>query len=177
MPVDAGDFRLVDRKALDAFRAMRERNRYVRGMFSWVGYRQTGVPYERAERFAGAPKYSLRRSTRLAFDGIISFSDAPLRLALYCGFLFSLLAFVVGIAAIVAKLAGAFVVRGWVSILVVVAFLGGIQLILMGMIGLYIGRIYDEVKSRPLYVVREAHGLGAESGVHAAIEQSVAFRN
>jgi dolichol-phosphate mannosyltransferase len=176
MPLDAGDFRLVDRKALDAFRGMRERNRYVRGMFSWVGYRQAGVPYERAERFAGRPKYSVRRSTRLALDGIISFSDAPLRLALYCGFFFSLLAFVVGIGAVVAKLAGAFTVPGWASILVVVSFLGGIQLILMGMMGLYIGRIYDEVKSRPLYVVREAHGLRAESGVHSSIEQSAAFR-
>jgi dolichol-phosphate mannosyltransferase len=141
-----------------------------------VGYRQAGVPYERAERFAGRPKYSVRRSTRLALDGIISFSDAPLRLALYCGFFFSLLAFVVGIGAVVAKLAGAFTVPGWASILVVVSFLGGIQLILMGMMGLYIGRIYDEVKSRPLYVVREAHGLRAESGVHSSIEQSAAFR-
>ncbi len=110
--------RLVDRRALDAFRAMRERRRYVRGMFSWIGFRQTGVPYHRDERFAGAPKYSFRKSLRLAVDGIVSFSDAPLRLALVAGFLFSFLSFVVGIAAIVAKLAGAFVVPGWASIVV-----------------------------------------------------------
>ena len=125
MPLDAGDFRLVDRAALDAFRSMRERSRYVRGMFSWVGFRQVGVPYQRPERFAGEPKYSYRKSLRLAADGLISFSNAPLRLALYGGFLFSTLAFVVGIFAIVANLAGAFTVPGWSSILVVVAFLGG----------------------------------------------------
>ncbi len=159
MPLDAGDFRLVDRAALDAFRSMRERSRYVRGMFSWVGFRQVGVPYRRPERFAGDPKYSFQKSLRLAADGLISFSNAPLRLALYGGFLFSTLAFVVGIFAVVAKLAGAFVVPGWASILVVVALLGGVQLTLMGMLGLYVSRIYEEVKARPLYVIREAHGL------------------
>ena len=159
MPLDAGDFRLVDRAALDAFRSMRERSRYVRGMFSWVGFRQVGVPYKRPERFAGDPKYSYRKSLRLAADGLISFSNAPLRLALYGGFLFSTLAFLVGIFAIVANLAGAFTVPGWSSILVVVAFLGGVQLTLMGMLGLYVSRIYEEVKARPLYLIREAHGL------------------
>jgi glycosyltransferase involved in cell wall biosynthesis len=159
MPLDAGDFRLVDRSALNAFRSMRERSRYVRGMFSWVGFRQVGVPYRRAERFAGDPKYSFRKSLRLAADGLISFSNAPLRLALLGGFLFSTLAFVIGIFAFVAKIAGAFVVPGWASILVVVAFLGGIQLTLMGMLGLYVSRIYEEVKARPLYVIREAHGV------------------
>lgn len=161
MPVDVGDFRLVDRRALDVFRSMRERSRYVRGMFSWVGFRQIGVPYRRSERFAGEPKYSFRKSLRLAIDGIVSFSNAPLRMALVWGFVFSFASFVVGVGAIVAKLAGAFVVPGWASIVVVVSFLGGIQLTLMGMMGLYIGRIYEEVKARPLYVIREAHGLGA----------------
>jgi dolichol-phosphate mannosyltransferase len=161
MPLDAGDFRLVDRRALDAFRAMRERTRYVRGMFSWVGFRQIGVPYKRPERFAGEPKYSFRKSLRLAADGLVSFSNAPLRLALIGGFLFSSLAFVVGLFAVFARLAGAFTVPGWTSILVVVSFLGGVQLTLMGMMGLYISRIYEEVKSRPLYIVREAHGLAA----------------
>lgn len=164
MPLDTGDFRLVDRRALDAFRAMRERNRYVRGMFSWVGFNQTGVPYTRSERYAGAPKYSINKSTRLAIDGIVSFSDAPLRLALYAGFFFSVLAFVVGAYAVITKLAGGFVVPGWTSILVVVSFVGGIQLIILGMMGLYIGRIYDEVKERPLYLLRDAHGLPLEAG-------------
>jgi polyisoprenyl-phosphate glycosyltransferase len=159
MPLDAGDFRLVDRRALDAFRSMRERARYVRGMFSWVGFRQIGVPYERPERFAGEPKYSYRKSLTLAVDGLVSFSNAPLRLALVAGFAFSTLAFLVGVFAIVAKVAGAFVVPGWTSILVVVSFLGGIQLTLMGMLGLYVGRIYEEVKARPIYIVRETIGF------------------
>ena len=175
MPVDVGDFRLVDRKALDAFRGMRERSRYVRGMFSWIGFKQTGVSYRRPERFAGEPKYSFRRSLRLAVDGIVSFSNAPLRLALIWGFVFSFASFVVGIGAIVAKLAGAFVVPGWASIVVVVSFLGGIQLMLMGMMGLYIGRIYEEVKARPLYVVREAYGLEAASQPRPDTAEPLAF--
>jgi glycosyltransferase involved in cell wall biosynthesis len=175
MPVDVGDFRLVDRKALDAFRGMRERSRYVRGMFSWIGFKQTGVSYRRPERFAGSPKYSFRRSLRLAVDGIVSFSNAPLRLALVWGFVFSFVSFVVGIGAIVAKLAGAFVVPGWASIVVVVSFLGGIQLMLMGMMGLYIGRIYEEVKARPLYVVREAFGLEAASQPRPDTAEPLAF--
>jgi glycosyltransferase involved in cell wall biosynthesis len=162
IPVDAGDFRLVDHRALDAFRSMRERTRYVRGMFSWVGFRQIGVPYRRPERFAGEPKYSWRKSLRLAADGLVSFSNVPLRLALVAGFMFSSLAFVVGVFAIVAKLAGAFVVPGWASILVVVSFLGGVQLTLIGMLGLYVSRIYEEVKARPLYVIREAAGFEHE---------------
>ncbi|MDQ5820319.1 MAG: glycosyltransferase family 2 protein [Actinomycetota bacterium] len=165
MPVDVGDFRLVDRRALDAFRSMRERNRYVRGMFSWIGFRQIGVPYRREQRFAGEPKYSFRKSLRLAIDGIVSFSDLPLRMALVVGFVFSVASFVVGIAAIVAKFAGAFVVPGWASLLVVVAFLGGIQLTVIGMTGLYIGRIYEEVKARPLYVIGEVRGIAAPAGM------------
>ncbi len=164
IPVDVGDFRLVDRRALDAFRSMRERNRYVRGMFSWIGFRQIGVPYRREQRYAGEPKYSFRKSLRLAVDGIVSFSDLPLRTALVVGFLFSVGSFVVGIGAIVAKVAGAFVVPGWASLLVVISFLGGIQLTVIGMAGLYIGRIYEEVKARPLYVIREAHGISAPAG-------------
>lgn len=159
MPLDAGDFRLVDRRAVDVFRSMRERARYVRGMFSWVGFRQIGVPYERSERFAGEPKYSYRKSLTLAVDGLVSFSNAPLRAALVAGFAFSGLAFLLGVFALVAKLAGAFVVPGWASILVVVSFLGGVQLTLMGMLGLYVGRIYEEVKERPIYVVRETIGF------------------
>ena len=159
IPVDVGDFRLVDRRALDVFRSMRERSRYVRGMFSWIGFRQIGVPYRRHERFAGHPKYSFRRSLVLAVDGIVSFSDVPLRIALVAGFLVSLASFVVGVFAIVAKLAGALVVPGWASILVAVSFLGGFQLILLGMMGLYVGRIFEEAKARPLYVVRDAHGV------------------
>jgi dolichol-phosphate mannosyltransferase len=176
MPLDAGDFRLVDRRAVDAFRSMRERARYVRGMFSWVGFRQIGVPYERPERFAGEPKYSYRKSLTLAVDGLVSFSNAPLRLALAAGFAFSSLSFLVGVFAIVAKLAGAFVVPGWASILVVVSFLGGIQLTLMGMLGLYVGRIYEEVKARPLYVIREEDGADERAQALEAADAALTNR-
>jgi dolichol-phosphate mannosyltransferase len=172
MPLDVGDFRLVDRQALDAFRAMRERSRYVRGMFSWIGFRQTGVTYRRPQRFAGEPKYSFRKSLRLAVDGIVSFSDLPLRMALVWGFFFSAASFVVGAAAIVAKIAGFFVVPGWTSVVVVVSFLGGIQLTLMGMMGLYVGRIYEEVKARPLYVIAEAYGIEPRTSTVAPIERA-----
>lgn len=175
MPVDVGDFRLVDRKALDAFRSMPERRRYVRGMFAWVGFNQTGVSYSRQGRFAGEPKYSFRKSLRLGVDGIVSFSNAPLRLALLWGFIFSGLSFLGGVAAVVAKLAGAFTVPGWTSVVVAVTFIGGVQLTLMGMMGLYIGRIYDEVKARPLYVVRETHGL--EIGPQATEAPRLAYRD
>ena len=176
VPVDVGDFRLVDRRALEAFRSVRERNRYVRGIFSWVGFRQTGVPYRRPERFAGETKYPFRSSVRLAVDGIVSFSHAPLRVALTIGFFISAVSFALGIAAIVAKLAGYFVVPGWTSILVVVAFLGGVQLIVLGMMGLYIARIYDEVKARPLYLVRETIGVTAGASGTPAAREPLSFR-
>ena len=176
IPLDAGDFRLVDRRAVDAFRAMRERSRYVRGMFSWVGFRQIGVPYERTERFAGRAKYSYRKSLTLAVDGLVSFSTAPLRLALIAGFAFSSLSFLVGAFAIGAKLLGAFVVPGWASILVVVSFLGGIQLTLMGMLGLYVGRIAEEVKARPLYIVRETIGFGEATQAFAPADIALTNR-
>jgi glycosyltransferase involved in cell wall biosynthesis len=159
IPPNVGDYRLVDRRALEVFRSLRERNRYVRGMFTWVGFRQTGVEYERPARYAGEPSYSFGASWRLAIDGLISFSNAPLQLALAFGFAISILSFVVGVGAVVAKLFGAFVVPGWTSILVVVSFVGGVQLIVLGMLGLYVGRIYDEDKARPLYTVGETHGF------------------
>jgi polyisoprenyl-phosphate glycosyltransferase len=153
VPVDAGDFRLVDRRAVEAFRALPERNRYVRGMFSWIGFRQTGVPFVRDERFAGAPKYSYGQSLRLALDGLISFSLAPLRLTLAAGFAIAIFAFVIGLFAIVTRLAGVYSLPGWASILVVVSLIGGVQLVLMGVLGLYVGRMYNEVKARPLYIL------------------------
>jgi polyisoprenyl-phosphate glycosyltransferase len=152
-PVDVGDFRLVDRRALLAFNAMRENNRFVRGMFSWIGFRQAGIEYERHERFAGATKYPLRKMLKFATDGIISFSNAPLRLALNLGFLVSIVAFLLGVFAIVAKLTGAYAVPGWASIVTVTAFLGGAQLVILGVMGEYIARIHEEVKNRPLYIV------------------------
>ena len=154
VPLDVGDFRLVDRRVLDVFNRMRESNRFVRGMFSWIGLRQTGVLYKREERFAGETKYPLRKMLRFAMTGLISFSPAPLRVALRVGFLVSLVSFGFGIWSLVVKLAGHYV-PGWTSILVVVTFVGGVQLIVLGVIGEYIGDIHAEVKARPLYVVGE----------------------
>lgn len=159
VPLDVGDFRLVDRRALDAFRSMRETNRYVRGMFSWIGFRQVGVPFTRDERYAGETKYPLRKMIKFATDGIVSFSAAPLRLALKVGLVVSAFSFVLGAVFLFSKFAGLYSVPGLASVAVFVAFLGGIQLLLLGVMGEYIARIHDEVKGRPLYLVREAHGL------------------
>jgi len=162
VPLNVGDFRLVDRHALSAFCAMRENNRYVRGMFSWIGFRQTGVRYKRAPRFAGDTKYPLRRMIRFASDGIVSFSNAPLRVALTLGFIVSALSFLFGVIAIVVKVLGLYEVPGLASITVAVAFLGGMQLVVLGVMGEYIARIHDEVKDRPLYVVSELRGYSAD---------------
>jgi polyisoprenyl-phosphate glycosyltransferase len=158
-PLDAGDFRLVDRKALEAFKSMRETNRFVRGMFSWIGFRQAGVRFRRDERFAGDTKYPLTKMLKFATDGVVSFSAAPLRLALNLGFIVSGLSFLFGVGAIVSKLAGLYSIPGIASIAVLVSFLGGIQLLVLGFMGEYIARIHDEVKDRPLYLVRDAHGV------------------
>ena len=159
VPIDVGDFRLVDRRALEAFISMRESNRYVRGMFGWIGFRQTGVHYPRAERYAGETKYPLTKMLKFATDGIVSFSSAPLRFALKLGFLVSVLSFVLGASFLFSKLIGLYSVPGLASVAVYVSFLGGIQLLILGVIGEYIARIHDEVKGRPLYLVSEAHGL------------------
>jgi len=161
VPLDVGDFRLVDRRALDAFRSMRERNRYVRGMFGWIGFRQTGVSYVRPGRFAGQTKWPLSKLVRLAFDGIISFSTAPLRMVLQLGFLVSVFSFAAGLFAIVIKLSGMYAISGWASLTVLMSFIGGVQLTVLGVMGEYVGRIYEEVKQRPLYLVRDLRGFGA----------------
>ena len=157
--VDVGDFRLVDRKALDAFLRLRERNRYVRGMFCWIGFRQIAVPYTRATRQAGRSKYSLRKMLRLASDGIVGFSSAPLRLGIAVGMFMALGAVAYGAVAIALKLAGLPYVPGYASLLVTITFLSGIQLIVIGIIGLYLARVYDETRGRPLYLVRETRGF------------------
>jgi dolichol-phosphate mannosyltransferase len=159
VPAGAGDFRLVDRRALDAVRAMRESNRYLRGMFSWVGFKQSGVPYVSPPRAAGQSKYSGLRMVRLATDAVIGFSNRPLRLGLTVGFVVSIASIVFGLSAAISKLAGVFVVPGWTSIMILVGIVGGIQLIVLGVIGEYISHIFDEVKRRPLYVVSRTHGV------------------
>ena len=157
---DSGDFRLMDRRALEALLAMPERNRFLRGMTVWVGFTQTAVAFTRDARTAGTTKYSLAKMLRFSFDAITSFSHAPLQWATLLGFACSLLAFLAIPLTVVARYSDVFV-PGISSTIVVVLLLGGIQLITVGIIGEYVGRIYDEVKRRPLYVVRER--LNAEA--------------
>ena len=159
MPADVGDFRLIDRTALEAFRRMRERHRYVRGMFSWIGFRQTGVTYTREERFAGETKYPFSKMLKLARDAVVGFSYAPLRMATRVGFFISALSVLYGVTAIFLKITGAYTVTGWASLAALVSFLGGAQLVVIGILGEYIGRIHEEVKDRPLYLVLATEGL------------------
>jgi dolichol-phosphate mannosyltransferase len=163
IPAAAGDFRLADRRVIDAFRAMPEQNRFVRGMFAWLGFRQIGVSYAAPPRHGGTSKYTVRRMVRLATDGLLSFSTKPLRLVLDIGFVVSIMAFLFGIGTVISKFFGAFLVPGWLTIVLVTSFIGGIQLIVIGVVGEYVGRIYDEVKARPLYLVRELHGFEQEA--------------
>ncbi len=159
IPLDSGDFSLMDRKIVDLLRAMPERNRFVRGLRSWVGFRQTGYEYERSARFAGTSKYNFGRLMRLAFDGLVSYSFVPLRLVSNIGLLVSVSALVFMAYIIVVRLAGDKIIEGWTSTVVIVLFLGGIQLLALGIIGEYMGRVFEEVKGRPRYVVGEVLGL------------------
>lgn len=154
LPVESGDFRLMDRRALNALLAMPERSRFLRGMTVWIGFTQAAVPFVRHERTTGVTKYPLRKMLRFSFDAITSFSSAPLQWATFLGFVFSGIAFLAIPLAIVARYTNIYE-RGVPTTIVVVLLLGGIQLITVGIIGEYVGRIYEEVKHRPLYVVRE----------------------
>ena len=167
IPYDAGDFRLLDRSVVDALLSMPERDRFVRGMISWVGFRQVAIQYDRSARLAGETKYPLRKMIRFALDGIFSFSAQPLRLATYFGFFASGLAVVGVIYAFVLRIANDSVVPGWATLLIAVLFLGGVQLVSLGIMGEYIARIYGQVKRRPLYLVRERVGFdsGRRTGV------------
>jgi polyisoprenyl-phosphate glycosyltransferase len=158
---DSGDFRLMDRAALDALLAMKERSRFLRGMSVWVGFTQTAVTYRRDPRFAGHTKYTWRRMLRFSFDAIASFSHVPLQLATLVGFVCAAVAFALVPLVVLAKLYDQFAL-GVPSVLVVTLLLGGIQLMCLGIVGEYVGRVYDEVKERPLYVVRARHNLGAD---------------
>lgn len=159
IPMDTGDFRLMDRKVVDALKTMHEKHRFMRGMSVWVGFRQTGVKYVRAERYAGETKYPLKKMLKFAMDGITSFSYFPLQLATYIGFIAALLAVLGILVTVILRLSGSHAFFGQATTLVSVLFLGGVQLICLGILGEYLGRIYDEVKGRPLYIVREALGF------------------
>jgi polyisoprenyl-phosphate glycosyltransferase len=159
IPVDAGDFRLMSRKAVDTLKSMRERSRFIRGLSGWIGFQQTSVPYVRDVRHAGTTKYPLKKMVRFAANGLLSFSSVPLQLASYLGFVVSCVSFVYIAYAIWLKLFTDHTILGWTSVMVAVLFLGGVQLLCLGIVGEYIGRIYDEVKQRPLYIVDEARGV------------------
>jgi glycosyltransferase involved in cell wall biosynthesis len=157
-PGNSGDFRLISRRALDALNALPERNRFVRGLVSWVGYRQASIVYERDARYAGSSKYPLTKLMRLAADGILSFSAVPLRLAAWLGLLMSLTAFLAIPVVVVLRLAGLYHVSGIASVHILVLLVGGIQLLFLGVLGEYLARDYDETKRRPVYVIGEAPG-------------------
>jgi glycosyltransferase involved in cell wall biosynthesis len=164
IPADTGDFRLMSRRVVEVLKQFQERNRFLRGMVAWIGYRQTAVGYERAARAAGETKYPLRKMVRFAADAIVSFSFAPLRLATGLGLVVSAFSFAYAVYAVLARLFGWDVVHGWASLMVAVVFLGGVQLVSLGIIGEYVGRIYDEVKRRPLYVAEVRRGAEASAG-------------
>jgi len=155
LPRDTGDFRLLDRKVVDVMGGMREKHRFLRGMSVWVGFRQIGVEYERAERVAGVTKYPLKKMFRLASDAITGFSYFPLQLATYLGFFAAGLSLLAALFVIILRLTGSQLLSGQALTLIAVLFLGGVQLISLGLLGEYIGRLYDESKDRPLYIVRE----------------------
>lgn len=159
IPLDAGDFRLMDRQVILAMRRVREKHRFMRGLTSWVGFKQIAVEYERAERFAGETKYPLRKMFRLALTAITSFSYLPLRLATYFGFGLAFVSLIGIVLTIILRLSGSQAFAGQATTLVTVLFMGGIQLIFLGIIGDYLARIYDEVKDRPLYLISETYGL------------------
>jgi len=160
IPLDTGDFRLMDRCVVDALISMPERDRFVRGMVSWLGFSQVAVPFRRGARKAGVTKFSVIKMIRLAMDGIFSFSIIPLRLATWTGFVASAIAILGILVAIVEWMFGVTgLVKGWTSIVTAILFVGGVQLICIGIIGEYVGRIYGESKRRPLYVLREVVGF------------------
>lgn len=156
IPMDTGDFRLLDRKVVNLMNGMRERQRFLRGMSAWVGFRQVGVPYNRAARYAGSTKYPLKKMIKLAMTAITSFSYFPLQLATWGGGTLSFFALVLLILFIILRAVGSAFLGGQAVTIILVVFLGGIQLISVGILGEYIGRIYDEVKGRPLYTTSEA---------------------
>ena len=159
IPVDAGDFRLIDRKVCDALKAVNEKSRYIRGIISWLGFKQTGVEYVRDKRFAGETKYPLKKMIKFALDAITSFSYKPLKLASYFGTFISFLSFIYLLFVLYLRLFTDNTIEGWASTLAVSLFFNGIVLIILGIIGEYIGRIYEEVKGRPLYIIRETKNM------------------
>ena len=163
LPANSADFRLLDRRVVEAFRQIRERTRFLRGLVGWAGFRSISVPYQANARLSGQTKYSPTRMIRLAIDGLVSFSTTPLYVAIYVGGLLALLGVAYLLYALYARFVTGNVVPGWTSLIILVTFVGGIQLVLMGIIGIYIGKIYEEAKQRPLYLIRETLGFEGSS--------------
>lgn len=157
IPLDTGDFRLLDRRVCDQMNSLHEKNRFVRGLVSWVGFKQIAVEYERDERLAGESKYPLKKMLKLSMDGITSFSYKPLKLASYAGVTLSGIGFIYLFVVLYLKLFTNSTITGWSSLIVIQLIFSGITLFILGMIGEYIGRIYDETKQRPLYIVRDVY--------------------
>jgi glycosyltransferase involved in cell wall biosynthesis len=164
IPLDTGDFRLIDRKVVDIMGQMRERHRFLRGMAAWVGFRQVGVEYDRKERFAGKTKYPFSKMFKLALNAITSFSYFPLQVATYLGFICAGISTLAIPVVAYLRLSNQAALHGQATTLIAVLFLGGVQLITLGILGEYIGRIYDEAKGRPLYIVSEAPGIKKITG-------------
>lgn len=166
IPANVGDFRLMSRRVVDQLKQLREKDRFVRGLVSWVGFRQTGVLYHRDPRYAGETKYPMRKMLKFAFDGITAFSTAPLKLATWLGYAAAVLAVLYLLSVFVQKLMG-YTVEGWATIMVAMLFMGSVQLICIGILGEYLGRIFNEVKPRPMYVIEEH--LDASTAEHARL--------
>jgi len=157
IPVDTGDFRLMSRRVVEDVKRLQEHGRFIRGLVTWVGYNQTPILYDRDRRYGGTTKYPLGKMMKFALDGITGFSSEPLRVASHVGLLFALASLALMLSLTVYKLAGGTgIIPGWTSLAVAVLFLGGVQLLAIGVLGEYIGRIYEEVKRRPLYLVRDS---------------------
>jgi len=159
IPIDSGDFCIMDRSIVDILKMMPERNRFVRGLRTWIGFRQIGVPYERGGRFAGTPKYTFAKLLRLAYDGLITFSFYPLKLSTKLGFLFSFLAMIFALLIVLLKVTSGFIPQGWASTIVVILFISGLQFFILGIFGEYLGRIFEEVKARPPFVIKTVLGF------------------
>ena len=160
IPTDTGDFCLMDRRVVDALNAMPERNRYIRGLRSWLGFRQIAIPFERDARFAGEVKYTFRKSLSLAIDGLVSFSKVPLRISTYVGLFAAVMAIVMSALVLYWRFfSPVSPLTGYATIAVAIFFLGAVQLFSIGILGEYIGRIYEEVKNRPVYILREVNGF------------------
>lgn len=175
IPTDTGDFRLLSPRAVSALRQLRERHRFMKGLFGWIGFNQIGLPYQRLPRMRGHSKYTLWRLWNFALEGITSFSTIPLRFATYLGLLTAFIAFIYGSWVVFKAFLMGNRVPGWPSLMAMIVFLGGIQLIALGLIGEYLGRLFDEVKQRPLYVLRQRIGLCQRKSAKATLADTTSM--